>query len=205
MESECLVVVCVLFTHLAPCTVSRQRLWSCVLTQMYPQNCRVHSVKMAALVMLVEELAHVHQGSPGTTAPVRHVWCLAVCTSVKCTSHGASNWKGDSILPSKSPNSSFSRFPYMTSLIMSHCQALTNSVLSLYAIQWQQKGLGFNGIYVMVAYLWSSDHVLMSSRRSCSMCMCTHQKVLKDDPNFYPLAAAYVTHSSTDKVSNCSV
>jgi len=75
---------------------------------------------------------------------------------------------------------------------MSHCQALTNSVSSLCAIQWRQKGLGFNGIYVMVAYLWSSDHVLMSSRRSCSMCTCTHQKVLKDDPNFHPLAATYV-------------
>ena len=162
------------------------------------QNCRVHSVKMAALVMLVQEHAHVHQGSPGTTAPVRHVWCLAVCTPVKCTSNGASNWKGDSILPSKPPNSSFSRFPvFMTSLIMSHCQALTNSVSSLYAIQWRQKGLGFNGIYIMVAYLWSSDHVPMSSRLSCSMYTCTHQKVLKDDPNFHPLAAPYVTHSST--------
>jgi len=84
----------------------------------------------------------------------------------------------------KSPNSSFSRFPvFMTSLIMSHCQALTNSVSSLYAIQWQQKGLGFE-TYIMVAYLWSSDHVPMSSRLSCSMCMCTHQKVLKDDPIF---------------------
>jgi len=169
------------------------------------QNHRVHSVKMVALVMLVQEHAHVHQGSPGTTALVRHVWCLAVCTLVKCTSNGASNWKGDPILPSKSPNSSFSRFPYMTIFIMSHCQALANSVSSLYAIQWQQKGLGFNEIYVMVAYLWSSDHVLMSSRLSCSMCTYTHQNVLKDDPNFPPLAAAYVTHSITNKVSNCSV
>jgi len=48
-----------------------------------------------------------------------------------------------------------------------------------------------------VAYLWSSDHAPMSSCLSCSMCTCTHQKVLKEDPNFHPLAAPYVTHSST--------
>jgi len=45
------------------------------------QNCRVHSVKMVALVMLVQEHAHVHQGSPGMTALVRRVIPSSLHTS----------------------------------------------------------------------------------------------------------------------------
>ena len=41
----------------------------------------VYNVKMVALVMLVQEHAHVHLGSPGTSAPVRHVMPSSLHTS----------------------------------------------------------------------------------------------------------------------------